>query len=616
MATSSKTGSVVVRKVKTRLNPLVEPLHERLLSFVQEYKDSRLAPLLIMSPYLLYMGVFFAIPVLYMFVVSFYTNVSTGTMEAALTLENYVTVFTTSLYVDTLYLTVEISLISTLIAILISYPIAYFIVFSSWKYSKLLILAAVAPMLVGNVVRAFGWYALLDTSGLVNQIINVFGFNYTLLNTKPGVIIAIASVLMPFAVLILLSNLFSINQDLLQAGQSLGGNPLQTFWYVTLPLSMSGIIGATLISFVLTMGTFATAVFIGMPQVPMIGPQIYQAAAAGLNWPLGAALSFVLLAVSLVLITIYGRIMDLGASEGGVQYSIVSDESAEIGRQRAFSLAGVLERLPFDRRVVGTQTLGGLLLRAGLVAAFVFLLIPVIFAVLISFSQGLYVIPPETPTLEWYLEAVNSGRWISSFVVSFQYSILATLISLALSFSAAYTIGRYDFPMKQAITSATFLPLIIPQIILGIALLIFLNTFGLVGNIAGLSIAVAVYATPFATQSLLIAIENFDEHLEEAAQMLGADEIQTFLRVTVPCLLPGIMSAGILSFIISYSNLQIAVFMQGPGIVPVPVRIFSQMQFGATPIIAAIATINIVITLIAIIVVERLFGAAEALGYT
>jgi len=615
MATSSGAGSTVVGKVKTQLSPLVEPVHNRLLAFIQDYKDSRWAPLLIMSPYLIYMGVFFAIPVLYMFIVSFYTNVSTGTMEAAFTVENYVEVFTTSLYVDTLYLTVEISLISTLLAIIISYPIAYFIVFSSWKYSKLLILAAVAPMLVGNVVRAFGWYALLDQSGLVNQIINVFGVNYTLLNTKPGVIIAIASVLMPFAVLILLSNLFSIDQALLQAGQSLGGNPLQTFWYITFPLSMPGIIGATLISFVLTMGTFATAVFIGMPQVPMIGPQIYQAAAAGLNWPLGAALSFVLLAVSLTLIMIYGRVMDVGSSREGVQYSFVSDDSADIGRERTFALSGVLKKLPFDLRLFGTQTLGGMLLRIGLVAAFIFLLIPVIFAVLISFSQGLYVIPPETPTLEWYLEAVNSGRWISSFVVSFQYSVLATVIALLLSFSAAYTIGRYDFPLKQVISSATFLPLIIPQIILGIALLIFLNRFGLVGNIAGLSIAVAVYATPFATQSLLIAIENFDDHLEEAAQMLGADEIQTFLRVTVPCLLPGIMSAAILAFIISYSNLQIAVFMQGPGIVPVPVRIFSQMQFGATPIIAAIATINIAITLFAIMVVERLFGAAEALGY-
>lgn len=616
MAASSQIGPTVLDKVKTRLNPLIEPLHERLLTFVQEHKDSRWAPLLIMSPYLLYMGVFFAIPVVYMFIVSFFTNVSTGTMEATLTLENYVEVFTTSLYVDTLFLTVEISLIATLIAILVSYPVAYFIVFSSWKYSKVLILAAVAPMLVGNVVRAFGWYALLDTSGLLNQIISVFGVEYTLLNTKPGLIIAIASVLMPFAVLILLSNLFSIDQDLLQAGQSLGGNPLQTFWYITFPLSMPGIVGATLISFVLTMGTFSTAVFIGMPQVPMIGPMIYQAAAAGLNWPLGAALSFVLLAVSLCIITIYSRVMDVGSSRQGVQYSLVSDESAEIGRERAFSFSGLLGKLPFDNRVVGTQTLGSLLLRMGLVAAFVFLLIPVIFAVLISFSQGLYVIPPETPTFQWYIEAINSGRWISSFVVSFQYSILATLISLALSFSAAYTIGRYDFPMKQAINSATFLPLIIPQLILGIALLIFLNQFGLVGNIWGLSIAIAVYATPFATQSLLIAMENFDQHLEEAAQMLGADEIQTFLRVTVPCLLPGIMSAGILAFIISYSNLQIAVFMQGPGIVPVPVRIFSQMQFGATPIIAAIATINILITLLAIMIVERLFGAAEALGYT
>lgn len=615
MATETSQRSGMLGSIKSRLDPVLDPAHQRLLGFVQEYKDSKWAPAILMSPYLLYMAVFFAIPVIYMFLVSFYTNVSTGTMEAAFTLQNYVTVFTTDLYVKTLRLTVEISLISTLISILISYPIAYFIVFSSWKHSKALILAAIAPMLVGNVVRAFGWYALMDQSGLVNQLINVFGIEYTLLNTKPGLIIAISSVLLPFSVLILLSNLFSIDQDLLEAGRSLGGNPLQIFAFVTLPLSLPGIIGATLISFVLTMGTFATAVFIGMPQVPMLGPYIYQVAAAGLNWPLGAALSFVLLAVSLTLVVIYSRLMDVGSSRQGVQFSLISDESARIGRERTFSFAGLLKALPFDTRIVGTLTLGNVLLRSLLVAAFVFLLIPVIFAVMVSFSQGLYVIPPETPTLEWYGAILESGRWVDSFVVSFQYSIIATLIALVLSFSAAYTIGRFDFRLKQAISSATFLPLIIPQLILGIALLIFLNTFGLVGNIVGLSIAVAVYATPFSTQSLLIAMENFDDQLEEAAQMLGADEIQTFLRVTVPCLLPGIVSAAILAFIISFSNLQIAVFIQGPGVVPVPVRIYSQMQFGATPVIAAVATVNIIMTILAIAIVERLFGAAEALGY-
>lgn len=615
MATSTDHRSAVMGSIKSRLDPILEPVHQRLLRLVQNHKDSKWAPAILLSPYLLYMTVFFAIPVLYMFLVSFYTNVATGTMEAAFTLQNYVTVFTTDLYVKTLRLTVEISLISTLITILISYPIAYFIVFSTWKHSKALILAAIAPMLVGNVVRAFGWYALMDQSGLVNQLISVFGVQYTLLNTKTGLIIAISSVLMPFSILILLSNLFSIDHDLLEAGRSLGGNPLQIFAFVTLPLSLPGIIGATLISFVLTMGTFATAVFIGMPQVPMLGPYIYQVAAAGLNWPLGAALSFVLLAVSLTLVTIYGRLMDVGSSRQGVQYSFVSEESAELGRERTFRFAGLLESLPFDTSVIGTLTVGSVLLRFILVAAFVFLLIPVVFAVMVSFSQGLYVIPPETPTLEWYATILESSRWVSSFVVSFQFSVVATLIALTLSFSAAYTIGRFDFRLKQVINSATFLPLIIPQLILGIALLIFLNEMGLVGNILGLSIAVAVYATPFSTRSLLIAMENFDDQLEEAAQMLGADEIQTFFRVTVPCLLPGIVSAAILAFIISFSNLQIAVFMQGPGVVPVPVRIYSQMQFGATPVIAAVATVNIFLTLLAIAIVERLFGAAEALGY-
>ncbi|GEM_PF-16329 len=612
MATSM--DDTVIGRVKSATSHYLEPVHDRLLTLVQRHKDSNRAPFILMSPYLLFMLVFFAVPVAYMFAVSFFHNIPAGSMETGFTVANYVTVFTTPLYMNTLYLTVEISLISTLITILISYPIAYFIVFSNWKYAGLLILAAIAPMLVGNVVRAFGWYALLDTSGLVNQIITPFGIEYTLLNTKPGLIIAIASVLMPFAILILLSNLYSIDQDLLEAGQSLGGNPLQTFAYVTFPLSLPGILGATLISFVLTMGTFATAVFIGMPQVPMLAPYIYQIAAEDLNWPLGAAMSFVLLAVSLAIVYVYSRVMSVSSDHKGAQFDLVSDDAA-VGRERRFVGSSLFAALPFDRRIVHGLTLGKVLLIVGLVGAFVFLLIPVIFAIVISFSQGLYVIPPETPTFEWYVDVVSSTQWISSFTVSFQYSILATLMALVLSFSAAYGIGRYEFPMKQAINSATFLPLIIPQIILGIALLIFLNQFGLVGNILGLSVGLAVYATPFAAQSLLIAMNNFDRELEEAAEILGADEIQTFFKVTVPCLLPGIVSAAILAFIISFANLQIAVFLQGPGMVPVPVRIFGQMQFGATPVIAAVATVNIAITLFAIAVVERLFGTAEALGY-
>jgi putative spermidine/putrescine transport system permease protein len=244
-------------------------------------------------------------------------------------------------------------------------------------------------------------------------------------------------------------------------------------------------------------------------------------------------------------------------------------------------------------------------------------LLPVIFAVVISVNPSdLYTFPPESITLRWYAAVLERTQWIDSFVLSFQYSILATVIAIALSSSAAYAIARFEFRFRNLLDAATFLPLMIPQIILGLALLLFLQLFDLNNTLIGLSLALAVYATPYATRSILAAMQNFDRSVEEAAYNLGADEIQTFLRVTFPMLLPGLLTAAIFSFVVTYSNLQIAVFLTGAGMTPIPVRIFAQMQFGGSPIIAAVATINIVIVLAAIVITERLFGAAEALGYT
>lgn len=291
--------------------------HERLRQFIQAHKKESYAGYLLAGPYLLYMAIFFFIPIAYIFLVSFFHNVPAGTMEAGFTLENYAKFFSSSLYRNALWTTVKISVFSTLFTIIVSYPISYFIVFSDWAYSKVLILLVIAPMLVGNVVRAFGWFALMGSSGAINQLLSLVGINYTLLKTELGVTVAISSVLMPFAILILMSALYTLDPEIIEAAYNLGGNQLQTFFYVTLPLSLPGVIGATLISFVLTMGTFATAVFIGMPQVPMIAPFIYDVASTDLNWPLGAAMSFILLAVSLVLVYVYTRVVDVELGRGG-----------------------------------------------------------------------------------------------------------------------------------------------------------------------------------------------------------------------------------------------------------------------------------------------------------
>lgn len=288
----------------------------------------------------------------------------------------------------------------------------------------------------------------------------------------------------------------------------------------------------------------------------------------------------------------------------------------DVGRRRRFPLTGVLDRIDLSKSVGGVS-ISQVLYTVLLVSMFTFLLLPVLFAIIISINPSdLYAFPPDGFTLKWYEQVFSRSTWVKSFIVSFQYSVLATVIAIALSSAAAYAIGRFDFRYRNVLDAATFLPLMIPQIILGLALLLFLKNFGLVGNLLGLSLALAVYATPYATRSILTTMYNFDRSIEEAAMNLGADEIQTFLRITFPTLLPGLLTAAIFSFVVSYSNLQIAVFLQGAGLIPIPVRIFAQMQFGASPVIAAVATINIFIVLFAIVLVERLFGAAEALGYS
>lgn len=290
--------------------------------------------------------------------------------------------------------------------------------------------------------------------------------------------------------------------------------------------------------------------------------------------------------------------------------------SSDIGRSRRFRAAKLLGKVDLSKSIGGV-TLSQMLYTLLLSVVFLYLLMPVLFAILISFNPSdLYAFPPNGVTLKWYQAIFSRYTWVSSFVVSIQYSIFATIIGILLSSATAYAIGRFDFRFRNLLDAATFLPLMIPQIILGLALLLTLQHVGLVGNLLGLSLALAVYTTPYATRSILAAMNNFDRSAEEAAMNLGADEIQTFIRITFPSLLPGLLTAAIFSFVVSYSNLQIAVFLQGAGMTPIPVRIFAQMQFGASPVIAAVSTVNIVIVLVAILIVERLFGAAEALGYT
>lgn len=226
-------------------------------------------------------------------------------MKGVFSLENYVKLFRDPFYTGVLAFTAQIAALSTLICLLLGYPVAYFISRSpSEKLRSVLIVLVVLPLLMGNAVRSAAWMVVMGSSGLINGLllaVGVINEPLKILYTPTAVVIGLVSVLMPFAIITLQSVLDSIPPSLEEAGRSLGYSPLRTLVSVVLPLSIPGIVAAGAICFCLAMNAYATPVLIGGPSVHMMGPLVFQQISKVGNWPFGSSLAWVLMAVTLTL---------------------------------------------------------------------------------------------------------------------------------------------------------------------------------------------------------------------------------------------------------------------------------------------------------------------------
>ncbi|MFG1320607.1 ABC transporter permease [Xanthobacter autotrophicus] len=226
-------------------------------------------------------------------------------MVEALTLANYSKFFADSYYQEVLATTLWVSGLSTLLCLLAGFPVAYFLVRqASDKWKGRLLLLVILPLLMGNAVRTAAWMVILGDKGLFNAFIAVVGVSpVKLMYTPTAVVIGLVSVLLPFMIVTLQSVIEGIDANLEAAASSLGASHLTTLWRVVLPLALPGILAGTMLCFILSMNAYATPVLIGGPSFQMMAPAVYQQVAKAMNWPFGAALAFVLMAVTLVLTT-------------------------------------------------------------------------------------------------------------------------------------------------------------------------------------------------------------------------------------------------------------------------------------------------------------------------
>ena len=225
-------------------------------------------------------------------------------MREALTLDNYAAIFRDAFFRNVLMRTILVAAISTAVALVLALPVAYFIARAPARFKSALIILVVFPLLVGNLVRAAGWMAVMGNRGFVNQLLLGLGLidePLEILYTPTAVVIGIIAVVLPFMTLSLQSVLEQIDPSLEEAAGNLGARPFTAFRRVVLPLAMPGVIAGTVLVFILCMNAYATPVLLGGPRFHMMAPQVYEQITGQSNWPFGGALAFILMGTTLVL---------------------------------------------------------------------------------------------------------------------------------------------------------------------------------------------------------------------------------------------------------------------------------------------------------------------------
>ncbi len=239
----------------------------------------------------------------------------------------------------------------------------------------------------------------------------------------------------------------------------------------------------------------------------------------------------------------------------------------------------------------------------------VFMLAPLLIVCVVAFTpEGYLSLPTRGPSLRWFKAIFDYPEFIRAFRDSLWLAALSSTIAIMLAVPAALAIARYRFPGREAMTTLFMSPLMVPHVVLGIAFLRFFTQIGISGTFVGLVLSHIIVVIPFALRLVLAASYGIDRRIEHAAISLGAGTSTVFRRVTLPLILPGVVSGWLLAAINSFDEVTMTVFIASPATVTLPVRMFLYIQDNIDPLIAAVSACLIAMTAALLFALDRLFG--------
>ena len=243
-------------------------------------------------------------------------------------------------------------------------------------------------------------------------------------------------------------------------------------------------------------------------------------------------------------------------------------------------------------------------LRIYTAVAFFYIYIPILILIIFSFNTQKLNIHWEGFTLAWYAKLFHDSQVLLATRNTLLIAIISTLIATIIGTMAALALQRYRFPGYTISETVLYIPVVIPEVVMGISLLVFFAMINFTLGLITITLSHIAFNIPFVTLVVRARLHGFDKSIEEAAMDLGANELVTFWRVTLPTIMPGILAGAMLAFTLSLDDYVITYFTAGPGSTTLPLRIFSMVRFAVTPEVNALSTIWVMTVFILLFIAE------------
>lgn len=559
------------------LEPAAQPKPFKLWLSQLQMKHGR--KLVIALPYI-WLILLFLLPFLIVFKISLaemaraippYTELmewADGQLSITLNLGNFLQLTDDPLYFDAYLQSLQVAAISTICCLLIGYPLAWAVAHSKPSTRNILLLLVILPSWTSFLIRVYAWMGILKNNGVLNNFLlwlGVIDQPLTILHTNLAVYIGIVYAYVPFMVLPVYTALIRIDYSLVEAALDLGARPLKTFFTVIVPLTKGGIIAGSMLVFIPAVGEFVIPELLGGPDSIMIGRVLWQEFFNNRDWPVASAVAIIMLLLLIVPIMWFHK-----------------HQQKKRGRTRMNNLPVV--RSPW-RIVI-------------LLLGFTFLYAPMLMLVIYSFNSSKLVTVWAGWSTRWYGELLRDDAMMSAVGLSLTIAACAATAAAILGTIAAVVLVRFGkFRGSNGFAFMITAPLVMPDVITGLSLLLLFvalaHAIGWPADRGMLTIWLAhvTFCTAYVAVVISSRLRELDSSIEEAAMDLGATPLKVFFVITLPMIMPAIISGWLLAFTLSLDDLVIASFVSGPGATTLPMLVFSSVRMGVNPEINALATL-------------------------